>query len=183
MTLVYSRSLPVDRARHSEKGQPMCMEQYYRLFSTYREPGVERDRLVSHADVNEGLCPQHIIVIYKNQVRFTANFYRFFSCCCQKIAYYWSSTWISLMFFWEEKSRLLALSKPFFFCQFFVLDVVVDSARLSNDNIYTQLKRIVSMAEDGAGTADKIGILTAADRTSWAKARLKLMEGLLILTT
>ncbi len=49
-------------------------------------------------------------------------------------------------------------------------------SRLSNDNIYTQLKRIVKMAEEGEGAAEKVGILTAADRDRWAKARIKLMQ-------
>ena len=56
--------------------------------------------------------------------------------------------------------------------------------RLSNDNLYAQLRRIVKMASEGdqgeelkvAGN-EKVGILTAGDRDLWAKARNELMEG------
>jgi hypothetical protein len=63
--------------------------------------------------------------------------------------------------------------------QFFVLDVVVNSTRLSNDNLYAQLRRIRSMAEEEEEEAEEaaVGILTAARRDRWAKARAMLMEG------
>ena len=63
--------------------------------------------------------------------------------------------------------------------QFFVLDVVVNFMRLSYDNLYTQLKRIVKLAEEGEEEAhgEKVGILTSADRDFWATSRMKLMEG------
>jgi len=63
--------------------------------------------------------------------------------------------------------------------QFFVLDVVVDSIRLSDDNIYAQLKRIVQMAEESQaeGNDEPVGILTAAKRNVWASARRLLAEG------
>ena len=41
VNVLYSRLLPVDRARSREKGQPFCMEQYYRLFTSYRYEQVE----------------------------------------------------------------------------------------------------------------------------------------------
>jgi len=42
------------------------MEQYYRLFTSYRYPGVERDSLVT--SYTSGDEPEHIIVACKNQV-------------------------------------------------------------------------------------------------------------------
>ncbi|OON14001.1 hypothetical protein X801_10209 [Opisthorchis viverrini] len=62
--LVRKRSLPIDRARHSRKGQPMCMEQYYRLFTSYRYPGKTKDTLVTTSD-NDPFDPEHIIVFKK----------------------------------------------------------------------------------------------------------------------
>jgi len=56
----------MDRARSREKGQPLCMEQYYRLFTSYRYPGTERDSLVT--SYTSGDEPEHVIVAYKNQV-------------------------------------------------------------------------------------------------------------------
>ena len=56
----------MDRATSREKGQPMCMEQYYRLFTSYRYPGVERDSLVT--SYTSGDDPEHVIVACKNQV-------------------------------------------------------------------------------------------------------------------
>jgi len=60
-----------------------------------------------------------------------------------------------------------------------VLDVVVSSIRLSDDNIYAQLKRIVQMAEErqAAGNVDHVGILTGGKRNVWATARQRLAEG------
>jgi len=61
-----------------------------------------------------------------------------------------------------------------------VLDVVVNSIRLSDDNIYAQLKRIVRMAEEGEaeGSDEHVGILTGAKRDVWAAARTQLAKGL-----
>nr|BAO00804.1 choline acetyltransferase [Ambigolimax valentianus] len=38
-----TETLPVERCKSKEKGQPLCMEQHYRLFTSYRQPGRERD--------------------------------------------------------------------------------------------------------------------------------------------
>ena len=59
------------------------------------------------------------------------------------------------------------------------MDLVVNFERLSDDNIYAQLRRIKEMAEEGAEKAksERVGILTAAGRDRWAQARMKLMEG------
>lgn len=62
------RALPVDYARGQLAGTAMCMEQYYRLFTTYRLPGPERDTLVAQ-ESSVMPEPEHIIVACKNQVR------------------------------------------------------------------------------------------------------------------
>ncbi|XP_068424085.1 choline O-acetyltransferase [Clinocottus analis] len=64
--LLDSRSLPVDCARGQLAGTPLCMEQYYRLFSSYRLPGPERDTLVAQ-ESSVMPEPEHIIVACKNQ--------------------------------------------------------------------------------------------------------------------
>ena len=61
------RELPIDRCSCREKGQPMCMEQYYRLFTSYRLPGLDKDKLVD-SSTNLSLEPEHIIVISRNQM-------------------------------------------------------------------------------------------------------------------
>ena len=68
LSLSFSRLLPIDRATSREKGQPLCMEQYYRLFSCYRMPDIDQDRLIQlrnsklmHHQV------EHVIVAYRNQ--------------------------------------------------------------------------------------------------------------------
>ncbi|XP_067937012.1 choline O-acetyltransferase-like [Watersipora subatra] len=63
--IIDARGLPTDRARHREKGQPLCMEQYYRLFSTYREPGEFKDRL-STITMEPG--KEHITVVRHNMI-------------------------------------------------------------------------------------------------------------------
>ncbi|XP_041645949.1 choline O-acetyltransferase [Cheilinus undulatus] len=65
-TLLDARALPVDYARGQLAGTPMCMEQYYRLFTTYRLPGPERDTLVAQ-ESSVMPEPEHIIVACKNQ--------------------------------------------------------------------------------------------------------------------
>ncbi|KAI0235638.1 Choline O-acetyltransferase [Lamellibrachia satsuma] len=123
--IIDSRSLPIDRARHRAKGQPLCMEQYYRLFTTYRVPGVTKDVLV-RPDESIMPEPEHVIVICKNQ--------------------------------------------------FFVLDVVVNFTRLTVDDLFTQLTRIVRKAQEGESEAERVGILTAGRRDDWARARMRLMQ-------
>ncbi|XP_028990285.1 choline O-acetyltransferase-like [Betta splendens] len=61
--LIDARTLPVDFARGQLAGTPLCMEQYYRLFSSYRHPGPRTDVLQLHINTEPG----HIIVACKNQ--------------------------------------------------------------------------------------------------------------------
>lgn len=72
---VRRRALPVDYARGQLAGTPMCMEQYYRLFTSYRLPGPERDTLVAQ-ESSVMPEPEHIIVACKNQVRQSEGFRR-----------------------------------------------------------------------------------------------------------
>ncbi|XP_067672379.1 choline O-acetyltransferase-like isoform X1 [Haliotis asinina] len=58
------RALPIERARHKEKGQPMCMEQHYRIFTSYRAPGLKKDTQIT--DTGDG--QDKVIVICKNQL-------------------------------------------------------------------------------------------------------------------
>uniref|UniRef100_A0A3P8ZZT5 Choline O-acetyltransferase n=1 Tax=Esox lucius TaxID=8010 RepID=A0A3P8ZZT5_ESOLU len=60
-----TRALPVDFARGQLAGTPLCMKQYYRLFNTYRRPGLKQDTLIIHqpGSLEQG----HIIVACQNQ--------------------------------------------------------------------------------------------------------------------
>ncbi|CAD5123639.1 DgyrCDS11967 [Dimorphilus gyrociliatus] len=122
--VIDSKQLPVDRARHSKKGQPLCMEQYYRLFSTYREPGIHKDSHV-YMSTTGNIEPEHIIVACNNQL--------------------------------------------------FPLYLKHNRSRLSVDNIYAQLKRIMTLADEGDAN-EEVGVLTSLQRDKWAECRLKLME-------
>lgn len=64
-----------------------------------------------------------------------------------------------------------------FLFQFFIMDVVVNFSRLSEDDLYTQLDRIATMADEEEENAEFVGILTADYRDKWAVARMHLMEG------
>lgn len=66
------RALPIDRCTSREKGQPLCMDQYYCLFNTYRIPGETKDYLVQ-AETNHSPEPEHVIVACKNQVRMSSS--------------------------------------------------------------------------------------------------------------
>ncbi|XP_028983363.1 choline O-acetyltransferase [Betta splendens] len=65
-TVLDARALPVEYARGQLAGTPLCMEQYYRLFTSYRLPGPERDTLVAQ-ESSVMPEPEHIIVACKNQ--------------------------------------------------------------------------------------------------------------------
>ncbi|KAL7648792.1 UNVERIFIED_CONTAM: hypothetical protein RMT77_000699 [Armadillidium vulgare] len=58
--------LEVDRCSARERYQPLCMEQYGRVFTTYRKPAIPKDRQVSNA--NAPKANQHIIVFLKNHI-------------------------------------------------------------------------------------------------------------------
>ncbi|KAL4641018.1 choline O-acetyltransferase [Arapaima gigas] len=60
------RTLPLEFAQGQLAGTPLCMEQHYKLFSSYRVPGAEKDTLVvrESSALSES---EHIIVICKNQ--------------------------------------------------------------------------------------------------------------------
>lgn len=62
----------------------------------------------------------------------------------------------------------------------FVLDVIVNFTRLSDDDLYHQLRRILRQSEDEEKnymTLNEIGILTSLPRDQWAQARLELIKG------
>ncbi|ESO87021.1 hypothetical protein LOTGIDRAFT_107011, partial [Lottia gigantea] len=56
--------LKPERASHSEKGQLLCMDQWYRFLNCYRRPSVEKDESLTD------ICPpsegNNIIVLYRN---------------------------------------------------------------------------------------------------------------------
>lgn len=58
--------MPQDRALARERGQPLCMAQYQRLFATYRTPGVEKDELKTLPAPGDN---EHVIVAHRGQVR------------------------------------------------------------------------------------------------------------------
>jgi choline O-acetyltransferase len=127
--VIDGRELPVDRCSCREKGQPLCMEQYYRLFSSYRIPGINKDKLIDSSK-NLNLEPEHIIVISRNQM--------------------------------------------------FVLDLFVNFMRVTDDQLYHQLKRIKRQSEEEENTMfafANIGFLTSLPRNEWAIARNELIKG------
>ncbi|XP_022598040.1 choline O-acetyltransferase-like [Seriola dumerili] len=64
--LIEERALPVDFARGQLAGTPLCMEQYYRLFTSYRYPGIKTDTLKVQMNAASS-APEHIIVACKSQ--------------------------------------------------------------------------------------------------------------------
>ncbi|MBN3302747.1 CLAT acetyltransferase, partial [Amia calva] len=123
--LLDARALPIDYARGQLAGTPLCMEQYYRLFSSYRLPGLTKDTLVAQKS-SVMPEPEHIIIACKNQ--------------------------------------------------FFVLDVVINFRRLNETDLFTQLHKIVKMADNEEERLPALGLLTSDGRTEWAEARSVLMK-------
>uniref|UniRef100_A0A3B3YY70 Choline O-acetyltransferase n=1 Tax=Poecilia mexicana TaxID=48701 RepID=A0A3B3YY70_9TELE len=64
--LIDARKLPLDFARGQLAGTPLCMEQYYRLFTSYRYPGLKTDTLKTDLNATSS-APEHVIVVCKNQ--------------------------------------------------------------------------------------------------------------------
>jgi hypothetical protein len=58
----------------------------------------------------------------------------------------------------------------------YVLDVIVNFTRLSEDQLFHQLKRIKNQSEEDENTPN-IGFLTSLPRNEWALARSELMKG------
>uniref|UniRef100_A0AAU6PBV7 Choline O-acetyltransferase n=1 Tax=Protohermes xanthodes TaxID=1452977 RepID=A0AAU6PBV7_9NEOP len=63
------KALPIERATSREKGQPLCMTQYYRLLTSCRMPGKVQDSLYSRLEDNQDVKNnnEHIIVACRNQ--------------------------------------------------------------------------------------------------------------------
>ncbi|KAJ8014414.1 hypothetical protein DPEC_G00039970 [Dallia pectoralis] len=59
-------ALPMDYGKGQLAGTPLCMKQHYRLFTSYRLPGKEKDTLVE-PESYVMLGHEHIIVACKNQ--------------------------------------------------------------------------------------------------------------------
>lgn len=59
-----SKQLPMERCASREKGQPLCMAQYYRLLGSCRRPGDPQDSQY----LPEERSDQHVIVCCRNQV-------------------------------------------------------------------------------------------------------------------
>ena len=69
-------AIPVERATSREKGQPLCMSQFYRLFTSYRQPGKPRDCIYSkikHAEEEKNNGEEYIMVACRNQVSSETN--------------------------------------------------------------------------------------------------------------
>ncbi len=63
----------------------------------------------------------------------------------------------------------------------FVLDVILNFTRLSDDQLYHQLKRIKRQSEDEENTVQafaNVGFLTSLPRNEWAEARAHLISGI-----
>ncbi len=50
--------------------EPMCMEQYFRIFNAYRQPGAEQD-VQNITDPHRSNSHEHIMVMGKGHVRET----------------------------------------------------------------------------------------------------------------
>lgn len=58
------------------------------------------------------------------------------------------------------------------------MDVVANSKQLSEEEILSQLEKIVKMSENVEEKLPPFGILTSDGRTEWAQAREALIKGL-----
>lgn len=64
----------------------------------------------------------------------------------------------------------------------FVLDVIVNFTRLSEEQLFQQLKRIKIQSEEEENTVNShanVGFLTSLSRNEWAQARIELIRGII----
>ncbi|XP_055085775.1 choline O-acetyltransferase-like [Periophthalmus magnuspinnatus] len=115
--------LRVDVARGQLAGTPMCMQQYRRLFTSYRYPVQGSDSLSVKVDC---AGPEHMIVACKNQ--------------------------------------------------FFVLETLLNDELMTDAEIFSQLDKIMKMAENPTERAPPVGLLTSDGRNEWAQAREALVK-------
>ncbi|XP_073978610.1 choline acetyltransferase isoform X1 [Rhodnius prolixus] len=67
------KEIEIEKATSREKGQPLCMSQYYRLMTSYRIPGRECDSLMTTEEAGSN-PDQHIIIACRN--KFYATYLR-----------------------------------------------------------------------------------------------------------
>lgn len=91
-----SHSLPTDFSRGQLSGHPLCMKQYYGLFSSYRLPGLTKDTLTAQKS-NVMPEPEHIIVACNNQVH--------------SFTFFILSVFLNLLKFTPEESNLISVQK------------------------------------------------------------------------
>uniref|UniRef100_A0A8C6UL28 Choline O-acetyltransferase n=1 Tax=Neogobius melanostomus TaxID=47308 RepID=A0A8C6UL28_9GOBI len=122
--------LPVDVTRGQLAGTPMCMQQYRRMFSSYRFPAPNTDSL---------------------SIKFVSGFT-------------------------ELCVHLLLQTVSLVFVQFFVLETLLNGKLLTDAEIFSQLERIMKMAENPNERAPPVGVLTSDGRNEWAQAREALVK-------
>lgn len=67
MFIITRGELPLERATSREKGQPLCMEQFYRLLGVCRIPEVGKDR-IELPKKNDGEGEELVVVACRNYV-------------------------------------------------------------------------------------------------------------------
>lgn len=130
------------------------MEQYYRLFGSYRVPGRTLDELrvppAPRPPADGSAAPAVELPSGRRGGRTRISFPG------------------------TEPQHIVVL----FRAQAFVLTVVADGERLSEDDIVCQLRRIVRMALiDPDAHQSAVGLLTTWRRDLWAEAREHLLKG------
>ena len=145
----------MDRCNARERGQPLCMEQYYRLFGSYRVPGAALDELLVPPAPPPPADGAHVARELPSGRR----------CGRTRISFPGS-----------EPQHIVVLFRG----QAFALTVVADGERLSEEDIVCQLRRIVRMAlvEPDSSLHPPVGVLTSWRRDLWAEARAHLLKGM-----
>lgn len=60
-----------------------------------------------------------------------------------------------------------------------MLDVEVNNKQLNEMDVFSQLEKILKMAESAGERLPPVGLLTSDGRTEWAQAREVLIKGLI----
>ncbi|XP_063826966.1 choline O-acetyltransferase, partial [Ostrinia nubilalis] len=156
--------LPLERATSREKGQPLCMEQFYRLLGVCRVAEVGRDRLELPAR-GEGEQEELVIVACRNY------FYRLLGVC--RVAEVGRDRLeLPARGEGEQEELVIVACRNYFYP---IPVKAADRGRLTPGEMQAQLLHAMVDAA-GAPLAPRVGLLTSMDRDKWAKAREHLIR-------
>lgn len=150
----HRNELPPEAVVVNGESQPLCMAQYYRIFTSYRLPGITKDTLLK-AETEYTKSRPHIIVLCNGEVKEASH--------TPPPTYH---------------LHLTNTFSPTKF-QFYVLHLTKgkNAEPLTESEILSQLMYVLNENVNAKPNSMPVGILTSLKRDSWATLREQLIAG------